>query len=153
MNRNNVIRSTGLALVLTLWSGMSLAGPYGDSLAKCLVSATTEADRTALVKWMFTASAAHPAIEPIVSVSPEQATESNKVMGEMVTKLLVDLCRTETEEALQFEGEMTLQTAFSVLGQVAGRELFSSPEVADAMAGFEAYLDTDALVQVVGQLN
>ena len=34
--------------------------------------------------------------------------------------------------ALQYEGASTLETSFMILGQVAGQELFSSPEVAAA---------------------
>jgi hypothetical protein len=32
--------------------------------------------------------------------------------------------------------------SFNVLGQVAGTELFSSPEVAKAMSGLEKYADS-----------
>ena len=48
------------------------AGPYTDDLSKCLVNSTTESDRMALVQWIFSAAASHPAVKSIVSISEEQ---------------------------------------------------------------------------------
>ena len=39
--------------------------------------------------------------------------------------------------------------AFNMLGQVAGRELFSNPEVAKGMADLEQYMDQDKLKAVM----
>jgi hypothetical protein len=52
-------------------SGSSYAGPYGDELAKCLVESATKEDRVALVRWMFAAEAANPAVSSIANVFPK----------------------------------------------------------------------------------
>ena len=52
-----------MALVLvacTLLSPQARAGEAGDALSKCLSESTTTYDRRALVRWIFSAIAAHP---------------------------------------------------------------------------------------------
>jgi hypothetical protein len=47
-------------------------------------------------------------------------------------------------------GPGTLQTSFEILGQVAGRGLFTDPAVARSMASFEDYLDKPKLEALFG---
>lgn len=121
------------------------AGTYTNHLSECLVESTSTRDRIALVKWMFSAASLHPAVKPIALVSEQQLDEANKNAAHLFTKLLTDSCKQETQKALKFEGNLTLQASFEVLGQIAGRELFSSPEVNAAMSGMEKYLDQEKL--------
>ena len=126
-------------------STTSFAGIYTDDLSKCLVESTTKKDRVALVKWMFSAASLHPAVKSISSVTAEDLDNANKITANLFMKLLTDSCVKETKKALKFEGQTTIETSFRVLGQVAGRELFSSPEVAGAMAGLEKHIDQEKL--------
>ncbi len=121
------------------------AGPYGDDLSKCLVDSSTKDDRAALVRWMFAAAAAHPAVSSIASVTPEAMDQANKTTGTLFMKLLTVSCRDKASKALSYEGPATMQLSFQVLGQVAASELFSSPEVKKSMAGLEKYVDADKL--------
>ena len=138
------IKISMAALAIAVPSTAS-AGVYADDLAKCLVSSTTENDRIELVRWMFSAASLHPAVEPISSVTAADLDAANKTIADLVVKLLTDSCRAETKDALKYEGSTTLETAFTVLGQVAGQELFSSPEVAAALAGLEHHMDAEKL--------
>jgi hypothetical protein len=63
--------------------------------------------------------------------------------------LLTDSCRTETQAAVKYEGAMTLQASFQVLGQVAAQGLFSNPAVAKFMADFTNYLDKEKMEKLV----
>ena len=137
--------SIPLALFAITLPSAATAGPYADDLAKCLVSSTTENDRIQLVRWMFSAASLHPAVEPISSVTAADLDAANKTIADLVVKLLTDSCRAQTKDAIKYEGSATLETAFSVLGQVAGQELFTSPEVAAAMAGLEHHMDAEKL--------
>lgn len=58
---------------------------------------------------------------------------------------LTDSCKTQAQKALRFEGPATIQSSFTVLGQVAGAELFSNPLVAREMAGIEKFVDSKQL--------
>lgn len=105
-------------------SAPTYAGPYGDDLAKCLVGATTQDDRSALVLGMFAAASAHPAVASISSVSAQENAESNGTVGTLFVKLLTESCKDEAKTALQYEGPATMQLSLQVLGQVAATELF-----------------------------
>jgi len=137
--------SAVLLLVGLLAAGQSQAGPYGDDLSKCLVESTSKDDRSALVRWMFAAASAHPAVASIASVSPKVLDDANAATASLFERLLTDSCREKTRKALTYEGPATIQTSFALLGQVAASELFSSPEVAGAMAGLQKHFDTSKL--------
>jgi hypothetical protein len=125
----------------SLVSGAASAGVYTDQLSKCLVDSTTTEDRTMLVKWLFTAASVHPAISSLSTVTFADRNAANQVIGNLFVKLLTDSCKDPAKAALKFEGPVTLQQSFQVLGQVAGTELFSNPQVAAVMADLDKHVD------------
>jgi hypothetical protein len=144
------ILATGLVLVLGALTNVSaLAGVYGDDMAKCLVRSTTEVDRTVFVRWMFAAMALHPDVESMAVISAEQRDAINRDAGALFQRLLTESCRSETQQAIKYEGAPTIQAAFTVFGQVAGRELMLNPHVSQSMAGLAKYLDQAKLRELV----
>ncbi len=142
----HLLKATSILLVLMSFPASTVyAGPYTDDLSKCLVESTTQDDRVDLVRWMFAAASAHPAVQSFVSVSEEQLEEANKTMAALIERLLTESCKDITTKAMKYEGATTLQASFQVLGQVAGQELFSSPEVSAALSGMEEHFDLEAL--------
>lgn len=139
-----LFRVLAVLTAMTLW-GSAHAGVYSDDLAKCLVESSSPDDRITLVRWMFTAAASHPAVASISTVKPAQLDQANKSLAELFTRLLTESCKEKAQKAMAYEGMVTLQTSFAVLGQVAGQELFASPEVQKSMSGLEKYLDTKKL--------
>ena len=125
------------------------AGLYSDELAKCLVRSTTPQDRAALVRWMFIALSNHPAVKSVASVTKAQAEDANRTTGELFMRLLTTACKDDTQRALQYEGTGAISSGFQVLGQVAGRELMGSPDVAASFAGLEKYLDASRIQALV----
>src|SRR5271170_5839280 len=121
------------------------AGVYADDLGKCLVASTNKDDRSNLIRWLFVAAAHHPAVKPIAAISPAQQDESDKAMGGLIMKLLTDTCKVDAQKAIQYEGPITIQIAFEVLGKVAGQELFSSPEVTANLKGLAKYIDGEKI--------
>lgn len=145
--------STFVVLVLALvayWPATSMAGPYADDLGKCLVESTSQRDRVELVRWMFVSMSRHPAVKPIATISDGQLEAASKEVAALFTSLLTDSCRQEAEKALQFEGLSTFEVAFSVLGNVAGREIFTNPEVAEGLALLDKYVDEEELSGIFG---
>jgi len=140
----NHIKTTGLALAclaILMIAVPASAGPYTDDLGKCLVNSTTKEDRNTLVRWMFSAASAHPAVSNLINVSPEQIDQENRVTARLFMSLLTESCKKKTQDALKFEGGSAIETSFNLLGQVAGRELFSDPRVGANIAGLTKYLD------------
>jgi hypothetical protein len=123
----------------------AVAGPYADDMAKCLVKSTSTADRTVFVKWMFASMALHPDVKSMSVVTEQQRDDLNKSAAVMFQHLLLETCRTETQQAIKYEGPETLSYAFQIFGQAAARELFSEPSVAAAMSGLTKYFDKNKL--------
>ncbi len=141
---SNNIKKLVLALSLTI-SSFSQAGVYSDDLSRCLVESSTPSDKSKLVKWMFTSMALHPDVASMSSVTSQQRESANKDAAEMFTKLMTETCVTQAKKAIQYEGPHAIQQGFTVFGQVAGQELFTNPNVAQALAGLEKYMDNDKL--------
>jgi hypothetical protein len=144
-----------VAAWLTLWLASAplpaLAGTYADEMGRCLVKATSVADRTALVRWLFAAGATHPEVVSIVSVSGSQREELNRSIARLLERLLTESCRAQTQDAIKYEGRGAFEAAFQVLGQVAGRELFAHPTVANSMGEVDRFLDKKKLEGLVGK--
>lgn len=145
------VAAIGAAFALALLaSPFALAGPYSDEMAKCLVTSTSEADKNFLVKWMFAAAALHPAVKSISSVSDAQRNELNMRTAKLFEKLLTESCKSQVQQALKYEGQSTIESAFQVLGQVAARGLFSDPSVAGFIAQLGNHVDPKKMESVLG---
>lgn len=142
-----------LALLALLGSTSAQAGPYADDLAKCLVRSTGDADKRVLVKWIFATVALHPDVADIAAVSPAQRTELTRGTARIFETLITSSCRTEVKQAVQYEGPQTIGASFQVLGQVAARELFSSPAVAASMSDLGSYLDQRKIAEAMGAVR
>ena len=140
MYRRSILIVAFLA-ISGLMSTAANAGIYGDDMAKCLVSSTTTQDRSVLVKWIFAAAASNPEVKSMVSVTERQRDKLNKSIAKLFERLLTDSCRKETQAAYKYEGKATISSSFNLLGQVAGRELFSDPNVTKSVSGLAQYID------------
>ena len=139
-----------LVFLSLLVSTSGFAGPYGDALGKCLVSSTSPAEKTTLIRWMFATLSLHPDVQSMSAVSLQQRTSVNKDTARLFEKLLTVSCARETKEAVKYEGATTIESAFSLLGQVAMRELFANPRVAAGLEEWSKGVDQDKLKKVLG---
>ena len=121
------------------------AGPYADDLSKCLVKSASPTDQKDLVRWIFAAIALHPDIRSMANISVEERTDINKTAGTLMVRLLVTDCHAESVAAIRYEGESSVSTSFSVLGQIAAKSIFSAPEVNAGMADLTANIDVEQL--------
>ena len=140
MNRRSIF-IVALLAISGLMSTAANAGIYGDDMAKCLVRSTTTQDRSVLVKWIFAAAASNPEVKSMVSVTERQRNKLNKSIAKLFERLLTDSCRKETQAAYKYEGKATISSSFNLLGQVAGRELFSDPNVTKSVSELAQYID------------
>ena len=149
----NTFLSTFLSTFLTsltacaalLVSAPAQAGPDADALGHCLVNSSTSADKLALVTWMFTSMAQHPAVSEMANVSGEERRDSLQAMANLMTVLLTDRCGELARTAIRNEGPIAMQTSFATLGQVAATELFAHPDVANGLAELDSFLNHEAI--------
>jgi hypothetical protein len=135
-----------LLVTLSIMTSMhAVAGPYGDDMAKCLVKAASPDDQTVFIKWLFAAIALHPDVASMASISPQQRDELSKRAGALFQRLLTESCRSETQQAIRYEGAATIQYAFQVFGQAAAGNLIANPSVAVGMKDLAKYIDQDKI--------
>lgn len=140
-----------MAIPLLTISSNAIGGVYADDLTRCLVSKTTSEQKAALVNWMFEAMSLNPAVSKYVTIPEAKRREFKTNMGNTFEKLITVTCKSEMQLALRYEGDGAITGSFNVLGQVAGKELFSSPEVANGMADIDQYINTDRIKQAISQ--
>ena len=139
------LASVTTTAILLLTAPTASAGPYGDTLAKCLVKSTSSAEKTTLVQWMFATIALHPDVQALSSVTPQQRGELNKKTARLFERLIAESCVNETRDAIKYEGTSTIESSFSLLGQVATRELFTNPRVSEGLAELGKQFDEEKL--------
>jgi hypothetical protein len=134
-----------MAMALTMVAGSSAwAGAYTDDLGKCLVRSSSEADRTVLMQWMFSALSANPAVSSLASISEAQREAFNKAAADLLERLVLRDCRQTATEAVKYEGPKALEASFSVLGEVAARGLMADPKAAAELQKLGGHLDHEA---------
>jgi hypothetical protein len=140
-----------LFLTIIVTATSAYAGPFTDEMSKCLVRSTSEADKTLLIKWIFAAMATHPDVKSLSAVTPEKGEQLNKETAKLVMRLLTQSCKSETRQAVDFEGDETLKASFGILGQVAMQGLMTNAEVSKYFSGFEKHLDAKELQHALGK--
>ncbi len=143
-------RLPGLACSAFLTAGLlcsapSGAGPYADDLAKCMVRTSTPADRAEFVKFLFSAMAQHPDVSSMANIPRRQMEATVKASGELIQRLLLQSCRSETQQAIHYEGMEAVFYSYQFYGQAMAAELFGNPIVAAKMKDLNNYLDADKL--------
>ena len=139
------LRKPLLAFAFLCTALPSWAGPATDSLVTCVGDSTNGRDRKLLMRWLFSAVAAHPDMSDISTVSPASREESDKAAALIFTRLLAENCAPEVRNATKFDGPEAVGKAFESLGRLAMQEMSASPEVRTSMTGFYKFVDRKKL--------
>ena len=150
MKISKIIKGFLFPLLLTLSffqlsEKRSIAGPFGDEMAKCLVESTNSKDNISLVRWIVRVYGEHPDSNDFINLSIKDKEKIDKEIAALFNRLLLEDCKKETKMALNYEGDQVLIKAFQIMGQVAGRELNKEKNVAEAINKFLNYIDTEKL--------
>lgn len=156
MNSMRIILIGITITTIVAWSACTQTS-YTDQLTDCLVKSTTSQDRLTFAKWFFSSVFFHPAVQSIATVSEVKLEEAKKNAAELYVKLITQTCRQQMENALKFEGKESIETSAKMLGRVAAKELFKSPEVTAAHANFKKFFakifDDEKLKQLLRETN
>ena len=138
----NLTRVFVLFLLVTLVTcNSAFAGPFGDAFGKCLVRSTTESAKHKLVTWIFVVSSEHPALENKIEITERQKVMTDMDAADIVTSLFTQLCDKEALEAIEYEGQESLQKGFEQLGKVAMQSLMQDRNVTQATSRYIKYFD------------
>ena len=122
------------------------AGPTVDQLSDCLVKATTATDKTTVLQWTFTALSAHPDLKALSNVTDEQRTQLDQKFAQVLQRVIVDQCATQTKAVIQAEGIQAVSNSFQELGRSTGEDILKNPEVKKQLQGVIRYVDMGKLV-------
>lgn len=125
------------------------AGVFTDDLSRCLVSGTSDQDRTDLARWFFAMMALHPEVKSLAAVSEEVRTETTRKAGKLFERLLTETCKKEFRDAMKNEGQIAMTTSFQALGNVAGMALVQHPDVVGRMADLDRVVDREKIEAVL----
>ena len=109
-----------------------------------MVDSLNGKERKELAKWIFFAIAAHPEIRSYTSISSEDINTSDKVVGELISRLLIVDCPDELKIANSSD-PLAIQDSFGLVGQVAIQELMTNQGVMKSIAGYINYLDKEKI--------
>lgn len=142
-----------VAKSILLLLGMFVAAPasassFSDTLSKCLVDKTNDADKSALIQWIFSAVSVGPAAQSLANVTPAQRIEFNKATAHLFTRLLTVDCRAETIDALKFDGQSAIEVSFGMLGKVAIQGMMSDPKVNAELEQMGTFVDENAVAKL-----
>lgn len=132
---------TSFTFLLNISNKPIFAGPFGDEMARCLVSSTNNRDRNKLIKWIFRVYGDHPEVSYMVDLSDREKNIIDKDVADIFTRLLSEDCIDETKKAKKYEGDNALVTAFEVLGKVAANGISKNPNVERSISKFTKLID------------
>ena len=133
---------SSLILLLTLVLNFnSYAGPFTDDFAKCLVTKTTNQEKTDLVKWIYVTISFHPQLSQMSNLTAEDVEMANIRVADYMTNVFAYKCNDELDQAIKYEGEESVFYAFELLGELAMGELMQDQGVTAASELFIQYVD------------
>ena len=135
-----------MAIAVMGTTQVAMAGPTVDQLSNCLVKSTTAADKTTVLQWTFVALSAHPELKKFSNVNEEQRTQLDKNLAQVLQRILVDQCASQTKAVIAAEGVQAVGDSFQELGQITGEEILENPEVKSQLKGVLRYVDLNKLV-------
>ena len=150
MRKTIIGLAAGLAMAA---SAPVAAGEHQERLASCLKESSTQADRDALVRWIFVAMSAHPLTADLAAVPSDTASAVSRDASAVFAKLITGTCGAESAGTIKYEGTDAFGKAFEVLGMSAMDGLMGHPRVAAAVAELTSHLDParfDAMMQRYG---
>lgn len=142
-----------LFTTMLLISGLTLgicattqASSTVDALSQCLVQGTTPSDKTTVLQWTFAALAQHPDLNSMSSISAIQKEQLDQNLAQVLQRILVEQCSTQTKAVIQAEGFEAVGTSFQELGSITGNELLKTPQMKNQLNGVLKHVDMGKLV-------
>ncbi|WP_297429233.1 hypothetical protein [uncultured Acinetobacter sp.] len=138
-----------IALATSLTLGVvatTQASSTVDALSQCLVQATTATDKTTVLQWTFAALAQHPDLNSMSSVTTAQKEQLDKNLAQVLQRILVEQCSSQTKAVIQADGFEAVGTSFQELGTITGNEILKTPQVKNQLNGVLKHVDMGKLV-------
>ncbi len=127
------------------------AGPFTDEFSKCIIVKTTSQEKTDLVRWIYVTMSFHPQLADMSNLSSNDVEMVNIRVADYMTNLFAYKCNKELVQAIKYEGEDSIISAFELLGEIAISEIMTDEGVAIASEFFSQYLDESILAEALNE--
>ena len=117
-----------------------------DALSQCLVKSTTASDKTTVLQWTFAALAQHPDLNSMSSVTASQKEQLDKNLAQVLQRILVEQCSSQTKAVIQTDGLEAVGDSFQELGTITGNEILKTPQVKSQLNGVLKHVEMGKLV-------
>lgn len=138
-----------MALATSLTLGVvatTQASSTVDALSQCLVQSTTATDKTTVLQWTFAALGQHPDLNSMSNVTTAQKEQLDKNLAQVLQRILVEQCSSQTKAVIQSDGLEAVGTSFQELGAITGNEILKTPQVKTQLNGVLKHVDMGKLV-------
>ena len=117
-----------------------------DALSQCLVKSTTASDKTTVLQWTFAALGQHPDLNSMSSVTASQKEQLDKNLAQVLQRILVEQCSSQTKAVIQTDGLEAVGESFQELGTITGNEILKTPQVKSQLNGVLKHVEMGKLV-------
>ncbi len=159
MNRTkNTLLFALLTIALLTSACASTSNPGGTSnvdgstikenLERCLLQSATQEDKNVLARYIYAGMSKHPLVKNLSDISPDELDNINKDTAQVLETLLIEKCKNETKTVFESKNEEALVQAMEKLGESAGLELVSHPDVENSFTDIDKYFDYNKWVDM-----
>lgn len=120
-----------------------------QALGDCLVNSVSNADKSALVKWIFSMLARHPDVKPFSDIDVVQQEQITRDAGAVFEALMADRCAAQLSAAVKTSGSAVISKSFERLGDTAINGLLRNPDVAAGLADIMKYANTARIERAI----
>lgn len=121
-----------------------------QALSECLIDATTEADKSKMMKMMFSAMTRNPELRGLSNIDSESSEKISQDAGKVIESLLLDKCLNQTHRVMRVSGFDGVGNSFEKLHYPLFYGLLKHPDVESAAGDFVKYMDAGRIEREFG---
>lgn len=138
-----------IACVLSSSSGTASAGETQKALVMCLVNSATASDKEALAEWLFTAMSLYPKAAKLSPIGSDVRKKVSEAAAAIMQRLITEPCLKEAQATAKAEGLQAVSGSLQIMGEIAGRELLTHPDVTGGMSAVGQFMDAKKIEAAV----
>jgi hypothetical protein len=118
------------------------AAPEADRFGACLTRSVGTAERTLLVRWIFTSLSAHPALRDMGAVTAAMRDGNTRAVAALIDDVAIGRCGVQARQAQQ-AGADPIRLSFETLMRLAAGDLMANPATGAEVQGLERFIDRE----------
>lgn len=141
------------AIIITSYlftSSSAIADTPTETFGNCLIDNLNGKERKEMVKWLFFSIASHPDLNSYLNATQNDIIDSDKYIGNLITRLLSDDCPNEMKSAAKADPQ-AIRKAFGLVGRVAMQELMRDQTVNTTITNYVKYTNQEKINEALGE--